>query len=82
MVADRYFVTAHHVLNNGHPRNPDDVRIGVSTAGVWASTDAGASWEIINQGMYNEYMPPELQGDPIQQDIHRLAHCPALVLRS
>ena len=27
--------------------------------------------------MYNEYMPPELQGDPIQQDIHRLAQCPA-----
>jgi photosystem II stability/assembly factor-like uncharacterized protein len=27
--------------------------------------------------MYNEYMPPELQGDPIAQDIHRLAQCPA-----
>ena len=36
-----------------------------------------ASWRIINQGMYNEYMPPELHGDPIQQDIHRLAQCPA-----
>jgi hypothetical protein len=57
------------------PRNPDDVRIGVSTAGVWASTDGGGSWQIINQGMYNEYMPPELSGSPIAQDIHRLAHC-------
>src|SRR5437764_14613142 len=59
------------------PRDPDDVRVGVSIAGVWASTDGGASWRIINQGMYNEYTPPELQGDPIQQDIHRLAQCPA-----
>src|ERR1700674_1978953 len=47
------------------PRNPDDIRIGVSTAGVWASTDGGASWRIINEGMYNEYMPPEQKGLPI-----------------
>ena len=59
------------------PRDPADIRIGVSTAGMWASTDTGASWRLINQGMYNEYMPPERQGDPIAQDIHRLAHCPA-----
>ncbi|HEX6442531.1 MAG TPA: sialidase family protein, partial [Stellaceae bacterium] len=59
------------------PHNTSDIRIGVSTAGMWASTDAGASWRLINQGMYNEYMPPELQGDPIAQDIHRLAHCRA-----
>lgn len=56
-------------------RNPDRIRIGVSTAGVWESIDGGASWAIINQGMYNEYMPPELTGLPIAQDIHRLAHC-------
>ena len=59
------------------PRNPADIRIGVSTAGMWASTDTGASWNLINQGMYNEYMPPERQGEPLFQDIHRLAHCPA-----
>ena len=59
------------------PRNPADIRVGISTAGMWASTDTGSSWRLINQGMYNEYMPPELQGDPIAQDIHRLAHCRA-----
>ena len=57
------------------PRNPADIRVGVSTAGVWASTDEGKSWSLINQGMYNEYMPPDQQGDPIAQDIHRLARC-------
>src|SRR5215467_6364395 len=44
------------------PRNPADIRVGVSTAGMWASTDGGKSWRIINQGMYAEYMPPEQRG--------------------
>lgn len=57
------------------PRNPADIRIGVSTAGVWASTDTGATWSVINQGMRNDYVPPEQQGEPMLQDIHRLAHC-------
>ncbi len=59
------------------PRDPSDIRIGVSCAGVWESTDAGASWRIINQGMYNEYMPPERRADPIVQDVHMLARCAA-----
>jgi hypothetical protein len=59
------------------PRDPAVLRLGVSTAGVWETTDAGASWALINQGMYNEYMPPEHSGDPIAQDIHMLAHCAA-----
>ena len=37
------------------PRNASDIRVGVSTAGVWASTDGGASWRLINRGMYAEY---------------------------
>lgn len=59
------------------PKNPADIRVGVSCAGVWASTDTGASWRNINKGMYNEYMPPEQRGDPNTQDIHQLAHCAA-----
>jgi hypothetical protein len=59
------------------PRDPARIRIGVSTAGLWASDDCGDSWEIINRGMYNKYMPPEHHGDPVAQDIHRLAQCRA-----
>jgi hypothetical protein len=59
------------------PHNPADIRLGVSIAGVWASTDTGVTWELINQGMYNEYMPPERSGDPIAQDVHCLARCAA-----
>ena len=58
------------------PSYPSDIRVGVSTAGVWGSTDAGNSWNL-NRGMYVEYMPPELRHNPIVQDIHRLAHCAA-----
>jgi len=59
------------------PRDPADIRLGISTAGVWASTDTGMTWHLINQGMYNEYMPPERSGDPIAQDVHCLARCAA-----
>jgi len=46
------------------PRDPSDIRVGVSTAGLWASRDSGASWQIINRGMYNEYLPPEQRETP------------------
>ncbi|HVB17664.1 MAG TPA: hypothetical protein VNF04_14105 [Stellaceae bacterium] len=65
----------HSVLVD--PRDPDDIRIGVSTGGLWASGDCGASWRVINRGMYGEYLPPELRELPIAQDIHRLARCAA-----
>ena len=59
------------------PGNPADIRLGVSTGGVWASRDAGLSWNLINQGMYAEYMPPERRADPVAQDVHMLARCAA-----
>jgi hypothetical protein len=59
------------------PGDPADIRLGISTAGIWASTDTGMTWQLINQGMYNEYMPPERSGDPIAQDVHCLARCAA-----
>ena len=65
----------HSVLVD--PRDPAAIRVGVSTAGVWASSDTGTSWRLINRGMYADYMPPERREDPIVQDVHRLAHCAA-----
>lgn len=59
------------------PRDPADIRLGVSTGGVWASEDTGASWRLINEGMYAEYMPPERRTDPVAQDVHMLARCAA-----
>jgi len=59
------------------PGNPANIRVGVSTGGVWASDDAGASWRLLGKGLYAEYMPPELREDPISQDVHQLARCAA-----
>lgn len=59
------------------PANPNSIRVGVSTGGVWASDDAGASWRLLGKGLYAEYMPPELREDPISQDVHQLAQCAA-----
>ncbi len=59
------------------PKDPARLTLGVSCAGVWQSDDTGKTWRNIGSGFWNEYMPPELQGDPIGQDIHQLAHCRA-----
>lgn len=59
------------------PRDPQKITVAVSTGGVWHSPDGGANWELWGEGMRNEYMPPELAHDPIAQDVHCLAQCPA-----
>jgi photosystem II stability/assembly factor-like uncharacterized protein len=59
------------------PRNSDDVRIGFSCGGVWRTQDAGQSWEAIGKGLRAEYVPPEVAGDPVIQDPHRLVSCPS-----
>ncbi|WP_224241081.1 WD40/YVTN/BNR-like repeat-containing protein [Hyalangium gracile] len=59
-----------------HPKNANELVIGVSCGGVWRTQDGGQRWEV-SQGMFAEYMPPELREDPAIQDPHRLARCAA-----
>lgn len=59
------------------PDDPAKLTLGVSCAGIWQTTDTGKTWRNIGDGFYNEYMPPDQQRDPIGQDIHQIAHCPA-----
>jgi photosystem II stability/assembly factor-like uncharacterized protein len=59
------------------PRNSKRVWVAVSTGGVWFTEDAGESWALRGNGMRAEYMPPEQSRDPIAQDVHCLAQCPA-----
>jgi hypothetical protein len=59
------------------PRDSRRVTVGVSCGGVWASDDAGQSWECRATGMWAAYMPPERKDDPNIQDPHRVVHCPA-----
>jgi hypothetical protein len=57
------------------PRDSRHVSIGVSTGGVWITRDGGESWEVGGRGMRAEYVPPELEYDPIGQDVHCLVQC-------
>jgi hypothetical protein len=59
------------------PQDPRRVAIAVSTAGVWLSDDAGATWRVMAAGMHAEYVPPDKRLDPIEQDVHRLVQAPS-----
>jgi hypothetical protein len=58
------------------PRDSRRVSVAVSTAGVWQTRDRGETWELRASGMRAEYMPPEQQGDPLVQDVHRMVASP------
>lgn len=59
------------------PANPNTIRVGISTAGVWRSDDNGQTWRLTATGMHADYMPPEQKYNPLSQDVHRLVQCPA-----
>lgn len=59
------------------PRDARRVTLAISTGGVWTTRDAGESWTQLGRGMRAPYMPPDQQGDPNAQDVHRLVACPA-----
>jgi len=59
------------------PRNSHHVSIAVSTGGIWFTEDAGETWSQRGEGMRAEHVPTELTHDPIAQDVHCLAQCPA-----
>lgn len=59
------------------PRDADTLRLAISCAGVWQSSDGGDSWRQTANGMRAEYMPPERAGDPNIQDPHRMVQCPS-----
>lgn len=69
------FAGIHSILVD--PRDPARVTVGVSVGGIWTTRDAGRQWDLIGEGQRNSYMPPDMQGDLLTQDPHRLALCPA-----
>jgi photosystem II stability/assembly factor-like uncharacterized protein len=59
------------------PRDSRKVTVAVSCGGVWKSDDAGESWRQAGIGLRNAYMPPDQAYDPVFQDPHLIAACPA-----
>jgi len=59
------------------PRDHKRVAVAVSCGGVWRTFDGGESWSIGSNGMWAEYMPPDMQGDPVTQDPHMVVQSPS-----
>src|SRR5262245_13388593 len=62
------------------PRNADVLRVAVSSGGVWRSEDGGRTWRVTSDGLRyadNMGLPPEMLGNPVTQDVHRMVQCPA-----
>ncbi|MGD2133998.1 MAG: hypothetical protein PVI23_14485 [Maricaulaceae bacterium] len=57
------------------PRDSKKVTLAISSGGVWKSADGGESWEQAGQGLRAEFLPPEMQFDPIMQDPHLIVAC-------
>lgn len=61
---------------NVDPRDPDHLYIGLSGGGVFESTDGGADWAPLNQGVAADFLPdPEV---PFGQDPHCVRIHPAM----
>jgi ligand-binding sensor domain-containing protein len=57
------------------PRDSKTVRVAVSCGGASKTTDDGKTWESIGEGMFAEFMPPEMQKDLDIQDPHMMVQC-------
>jgi photosystem II stability/assembly factor-like uncharacterized protein len=56
------------------PRDPNRILIGVSCAGIVGTTDGGKTWQAMNKGVLNDYLPnPEAEWG---HDPHFIAQCP------
>ncbi len=54
---------------------PHIVSVAISCGGIWQTQDGGETWANIGTGLRNTYMPPDQQGDPNNQDPHRVDVC-------
>jgi hypothetical protein len=59
------------------PRDARMLRLAISCGGVWITRDDAATWQLIGNGIYAEYMPPDRKFDPNIQDVHMMKQCPA-----
>ncbi|MFO0201776.1 MAG: WD40/YVTN/BNR-like repeat-containing protein, partial [Alphaproteobacteria bacterium] len=61
----------HHILP--HPSDPRRLWVAISTGGVFATEDGGASWEPRNRGTRQDYAPEDQRYPEFGQCVHALA---------
>jgi BNR/Asp-box repeat len=69
------FPAIHSICRD--PRDARTLRLAISCGGVWITADEGASWENIGEGLFAEFMPPEMRFNLTIQDAHMMKQCPA-----
>jgi photosystem II stability/assembly factor-like uncharacterized protein len=56
-----------------HPDDPRRLFVAISSAGVFATEDDGATWEPRNRGVRADYMPEDQRYPEIGQCVHKVA---------
>lgn len=59
------------------PRDPRTLRLAISCGGVWLTADEGNTWELVGEGLFAEFMPPDQRGKLDIQDVHQMVQCRA-----
>ena len=57
------------------PKNPKDIKIAISTGGVYQSADSGETWKVTNTGVKAYFMPD--QYPEFGQCVHKIARHPS-----
>ena len=64
-----------------HPHDPSRIWAGISTAGVFATSDGGATWEPRNRGTRADFMPEGHRHPEVGQCVHCLVMAPGMPAR-
>lgn len=58
------------------PGEPDRLSVAISAAGVWHTTDGGATWSHRVEGLVPRYLPEEARQDTVMHCVHNLHRSP------
>jgi photosystem II stability/assembly factor-like uncharacterized protein/molybdopterin converting factor small subunit len=59
-----------------YPGDPSRLAVAISSAGVWITEDAGASWTNHHDGLVPRYLPEEARADTLTHCVHNLQRSP------
>ncbi len=60
-----------------HPTEPESLTCAISSGGVYATTDGGATWQAQNTGVKAEFLPEGGQYPEFGQCVHKIARHPS-----
>src|SRR5262249_16927166 len=61
-----------------HPRDDQQIWVGISAAGVFHSADGGSSWEARNRGTRCDFLPEQQRYPEFGQCVHSIVPAPGV----